>query len=535
MKLLKAMATVAGFSMISRVSGMIRDIMMAGFMGAGPLSDAFFVALKLPNMFRRITAEGAFSVSFIPVYSQTVELEGEEKAGEFVGRTFSMMSLILGVFSVLMMITMPWIIKLIAPGFEVGEERYQPAVEMTQITFPYLLLMSLSALFGGILNVHHKFGPFAAAPIFFNMCAIVAILIGHHLSDEPTRAIPYAMAWGVTLSGILQLWMMIHYVRKYKIAFNWQPIVWDEKIKRIFKLMGPGFIASGVLQINIFIDTLFATLLPIGSVSYLYFADRLQQLPLGILGLAVGAALLPMLSRSIASGNTIESRDMFNRSLEYTYIIALPAAVALLIIPIPIVALLFERGAFSVSDTITTSYVVMGYAIGLPAYLAGKTFAAIFWAQQDTITPVKISIANSVLNTALCFVFIKFTPLGIAGIALATGLSGWLQLVLYNRKLKGMEIAAFDDKFKNAFPQICLSACAMAIVLAGLGYVLMPYFHSHTLAKLLTVATLISVGGLTYIGAIWYFGIVKISEIKKLLNRRKLKDETNPLGDAADQ
>ncbi len=535
MKLLKAMATVAGFSMISRVSGMVRDIMMAGFMGAGPLSDAFFVALKLPNMFRRITAEGAFTVSFVPLYSKTIEIEGEQAAGEFAGKTFSMMALILSVFSIAMMIFMPWVIKLIAPGFEVGEERFQPAVDMTQITFPYLLLMSLTALFGGMLNVHHKFGPFAAAPIFFNICAISAILVGHYFFADPASAIPYAMAWGVTLSGFIQLWMMIHYVRKYKISYSWQGFVWDEKIKKIFKLMGPGFVGSGILQINIFIDTLFASLLPIGAISYLYYADRLQQLPLGIIGLAVGAAILPMLSRSIASGNVAQSRELFNRSLEYTYIIALPAAVALLIIPIPIVALILERGAFTQADTVTTSYVVMGYAVGLPAYIAGKVFASIFWAQGDTMTPVKISIANSLLNTVLCFAFIKFTPMGIAGIALATGLSGWLQLILYSRKLKGIEIAAYDEQFKKAFPQICFSACVMAVVLAGLGYTFQDYFHSHTLAKLLTVAALISAGGLTYISAIWYFGIVKIKDIKELLNRKRLKDETNPIGNAADE
>lgn len=299
--------------------------------------------------------------------------------------------------------------------------------------------------------------------------------------------------------------------------------------------MGPGFVGSGILQINIFIDTLFASLLPVGAISYLYYADRLQQLPLGIIGLAVGAAILPMLSRSLASGNVSESRDLFNRSLEYTYIIALPAAVALLIIPVPIVALLLERGAFTITDTITTSHVVMGYAVGLPAYIAGKVFASIFWAQGDTMTPVKISIANSILNTVLCFAFIKLTPMGIAGIALATGLSGWLQLFLYSRKLKGIEVAAYDEQFKRAFPQICLSACAMAIVLAGLSYVLSPWFHEHSFKKLLAVATLIGVGGLTYIGAIWYFGIIKISEIKKLLNRRRLKNETNSLGDATDE
>ena len=532
MKLIKAMATIAGFSMISRVTGLVRDMMTAAFIGAGPLSDAFFVALKLPNMFRRITAEGAFSVSFIPVYSKTIETEGEEEAAKFAGQTFSVMAIILSIFTILMMIGMPWVIRLIAPGFEPGQERYEPAVLMTQATFPYLLLMSLTALFGGILNVHHKFGPFSAAPILFNICNIGAILIGKHFYAEPNEVIPYLMAWSISVSGVLQLLLMIYYVRKYRIAYSWQGFAWSDKVKRVFKLMGPGVVGSGILQINIFVDTLFASLLATGAISYLYYADRLQQLPLGIIGLAVGAAILPMLSRSLASENKAEARDLFNRSLEYTYLIALPAAVALLIVPIPIVALLFERGEFKLSDTIQTSYVVMGYAVGLPAYIAGKVFASIFWAQHDTMTPVKISIANSILNIALCVLFIK--PFGIAGIALATGLSGWLQLYLYSRRLKDVEVAAYDERFKTVFPQIALSACAMAVVLAGLSYVLSPWFHEHSAKKLLAVLALLSAGGLTYIGAVWYFGIVKISEIKALLNKRKNKDETYPVGDAAD-
>ena len=534
MKLVKAMATVAGFGMVSRVSGMVRDIMMATFMGASPLSDAFFVALKLPNMFRRITAEGAFTVSFVPMYSKTIEVEGEEEAAKFTGRTFTMMSVVLSIFSVVMMIGMPWVIRLIAPGFEPGQERYEPSVIMTQVTFPYLLLMSLTAMFGGMLNVHHKFGPFSAAPVIFNFCNIGAMLVGQYFFPEPNHIIPYLMSWSVTISGVLQLVVMIYYVRKYNIAFKWQPLVWDPKIKKIFKLMGPGFISSGILQINIFIDTLFASKLAIGSISYLYFADRLQQLPLGIIGMAVGSALLPMLSRTIASGNDEESRNLFNRSLEYTYIIALPAAVALLIVPIPIISLLFEHGQFTKADSLTTSYVVMGYALGLPAYLAGKVFASIFWAQHDTVTPVKISIANSVLNTVLCICFIK--PFGIAGIALATGLSGWLQLYLYNRKLKTVAIAAYDQQFKDVLPKIALSSCALAFVLASSSYFLTSWVHADVFHKIAAILVLLFAGSATYAAAVWYTGVIKVEEIKKILTKRKLKDEeTYSLGNEPEE
>lgn len=512
MKLLNAMATVAGYSLISRVTGMVRDMAIAAFLGAGPLADAFFVALRLPNMFRRIAAEGAFSVSFIPMYSKDLQNDGEKDAAEFAGTTFSVMTILLAIFTILMMLAMPVIIRIIAPGFEPGQGRYWPAVDMTRITFPYLLLMSLTSLFGGMLNAHNKFGPFAAAPILFNLCALVAIFIGTQFFADHNIGVAYSMAWGITISGLLQLGLMVVFIRRHKIAFNIRAPKFDGKIKRLFKLMGPGIIGAGLLQINIFIDTLFASLLATGAISYLYYADRLQQLPLGVIGIAVGTALLPLLSRSIASGNTDESRDLFNRSLEYTYLIALPAAVALLIVPIPIIALLFERGEFAVADTISTSYVLMGYAVGLPAYIAGKVFASIFWARHDTVTPVKVSLWTSALNIVLCICFIK--PFGIAGIALATGLSGWLQLILYSRKLQGVEIAQYDAQFKDAFPKIAISCCAMAVVLAVLNYLLQPWFHDHSVHKLVAVLGLLAAGGLTYIVMVLSLGVIKLKELK---------------------
>lgn len=519
MKLGKAMTTVAGFSLISRVTGMVRDIMMAAVLGTGPLADAFFVALKLPNMFRRIAAEGAFSVSFIPMYSKTLESGSEDEAAYFAGRTFSVMAVALSFFSILMMIGMPWVIRVIAPGFYDDPERYWPAVEMTQITFPYLMLMSITAQFGGMLNAHHKFAPFAAAPIIFNFCNIAAIAGAYYLYPDSKSAVPYGLSWAVTISGVLQLLMMIAFTRRYKIKFHWQGIVPDEKVRKMFRLMGPGIIGAGILQINIFVDTLFASLLGAGAVSYLYYADRLNQLPLGVIGLAVGSALLPLLSRTISANDIKGSQELFNKSLEHTYLIALPTSVALLVTPMPFVALLFGRGEFTLEDINITSQVLMGYALGLPAYIAGKVFATVFWARQDTTTPVKISIATSLLNIALCVCFIKF--LGVPGIALATGLSGWLQLILYRRVLKNDAVGSYDERFKSVFHKIALSTCAMAIVLAGCSYVLHDWFLGSTLHKLVAVATLVGSGGLTYAAAILLSGVVKIEDIKSIFRKEK--------------
>lgn len=533
MKLAKAMTTVAGFSLASRVTGMVRDIMMAAVLGTGPLADAFFVALKLPNMFRRIAAEGAFSVSFIPMYSKELENASEDEAARFAGRTFSVMAVALTLFSIVMMIFMPWVIRVIAPGFFDDPERYGPAVEMTRITFPYLMLMSITAQFGGMLNAHHKFAPFAAAPIIFNFCNISAIVGAYYLYPDSKSAVPYGLSWAVTISGVLQLLMMIAFARKYKIKFHWQSLVPDEKVRKMFRLMGPGIIGAGILQINIFVDTLFASILGTGAVSYLYYADRLNQLPLGVIGLAVGSALLPLLSRTVSANDIKGSQELFNKSLEHTYLIALPASVALLVTPMPFVALLFGRGEFTREDIEITSHVLMGYAFGLPAYIAGKVFATVFWARQDTTTPVKVSIATSLLNIALCACFTWV--IGVAGIALATGLSGWLQLTLYRRLLKNDPVGSYDDRFKSVFHKIALSTCAMAIVLAGCGYVLHDWFLGDTLHKIVAVAILVALGGITYTAAILLSGVIKIEDIKTLFKRKSKKNETHPVGDAADQ
>lgn len=515
MKLLKAMATIAGFTMLSRIAGMARDMLTAAYLGAGPVADAFFVALKLPNFFRRIAAEGAFSVSFIPLYSKTLEQEGEEEAGKFSGQVCSLMTIILSIFTVVAMVAMPWVIHVIAPGFTDGTERYNLAVVMTQMSFPYLMLMSLTSLCGGMLNAHNRFAPFAAAPIIFNMTLIFAVLFC--ASFFPT--IGHAMAMGITVSGILQLGMMAWFVRHYKIKFMWQRPVLTEKIKQLFRLMGPGTLSAGIFQINLFVDMIVASLLPTGAISYLYYADRLNQLPLSMAGIAVGTALLPMLTRALSAHNMEEARDLFNRSLEFCYFVALPAAVALLIIPLPMVATLFEHGEFTTKDSVQTAYVLMGYGLGLPAYIASKVFMTAFWAQQDTVTPVKISILTALTNVMLCLLFIGW--LGVAGISLATGIVGWMQVYLLYKQLKGKESLEFDARLRNIFPKITICSCAMAIVLSVLNYVMQPLFTESLHVKILALVALVGAGALTYMLAVHVSGVLKINDIKRYLKRSK--------------
>lgn len=513
MKLLKAMATIASFTMLSRIAGMVRDMLTAAILGVGPLTDAFFVALKLPNLFRRVAGEGAFSVSFIPLYSKTIEQEGEEEAAKFAGQIFSIMGITLSIFSALVMIGMPWIIHVIAPGFQHGSERYDLAVTLTRLTFPYLLLMSLTALFGGMLNTHGKFAPFAAAPIIFNLTLIFSILV--MAGFFPTAG--HAMAFGVTVSGVLQLVMMIYFIRRHRILFHFRKPAFTAKSKRLFQLMGPGILSAGVFQINLFVDMMLASLLPAGAISYLYYADRLNQLPLSMVGIAVGTALLPMLSKSLASNNAAESKDLFNRSLEFCFFVAIPASVALLIVPYQMVTTLFEHGKFSAHDTLQTSYVLMGYGVGLPAYVASKIFMTAFWAHQDTMTPVKISVITTLSNVMLSLLLIGL--LGVAGIAVSTGLVGWLQVYLLHRKLKGNDAMEFDDRLRVVFPKIAICACLMAIVLSILSYVLQPYFIQALPIKILALLALLGGGAIIYALSIHATGVLKFNDIKRYLKK----------------
>lgn len=515
MSLVKAMATVAGLTMLSRVVGMIRDILVAAFLGAGVVADAFFVALKLPNFFRRITAEGAFSVSFVPLYTQIMERDGQEKAGRFAGQALSVMFVVLSVFVFLMIAGMPWVISGIAAGFERGGETYNLAIELSRITFPYLLFMSMTALLGGVMNAHSRFAPFAFAPVLFNICLITALLVGTPLLENSG----WAMSFGVLGAGIVQLVWLWVCVKRSGVSIPILRPHLSPEVKRVFALMGPGVIGAGVMHINLFADVIIASFLESGSISFLYYADRLYQLPLGVIGIAVGTALLPMLSRAVAAEKHEEANGLYNRALEYCLILGMPAAVALASIPVPIITVLFERGAFDSADTLATAGVLMGYAIGLPAYMGIKVFSTAFWARQDTKTPVKIAVFVTALNICLSLMLIE--PFGVAGIALSTGLVAWVQFFLNMWILRGEKIAALDARFKRVFPRIVLSCCIMGAVLySSHSYFLEQFFDDEFIYKVLALLALVLEGIIIYGLAAALSGVVNIQEFKRFFSKR---------------
>ncbi len=514
MKLVKAMATVGGLTGVSRILGFIRDVMTAAILGAGPIADAFIVALKLPNLFRRVTAEGAFSVSFVPMYAKKMRQNGEAAADDFASNAFAVMTVILTPFTIAAIVAMPWIIHLIAPGFHVGEERYTLAVEMTRVTFPYLLLISLSALLGGVLNAHDKFAPFAAAPIVFNLVLIAAL----YLATPYLATGGHALSWGLFAAGILQFFGLFAFVWKYKIGIRFRLPKFDTDIKKLFTLMGPGILGAGVVHINLFVDIIIASTLAEGSISYLYYADRLNQLPLGMVGIAVGTALLPMLSRALAGDNLKEAQSLFNRSLEICLALALPAGVAMLIAAEPLIKVLFQNGAFDAQDATTTAYVLMGYALGVPAYVAGKVFSTAYYSKQDTTTPVKIGVLCALTNIGGALIFIQF--MGVAGIALSTGLVGWMQFFMLKKGLKDMKAAKFDARFMHSLPRIIFATCLMAAVVAIVAHLSSGYYDGTKIEKIVALSVLVASGLVTYSIAVVGTGALSLHDLKKLLKKK---------------
>ncbi len=518
MSFYKAILTVGGLTLGSRFLGFARDILTANFLGAGPLADAFFIALKLPNFFRRITAEGAFSVSFVPMFSRSMTGEGKAEAMKFAEEAQAVMLAILIPFTVLAIAAMPWVLYAVAPGVHGDPVRYDAALELSRITFPYILMMSLTALLGGVLNSFDRFGPFAAAPIFFNATLIVFLVAGVHVAPSGG----HALAWGVAAAGVIQfLWMLWHCSRIHCVVKLRRPRL-TPHIRKLFRLMVPGMVGAGAAQINLFIDLILASLLPAGAISFLYYADRLYQLPLGVIGIAIGTALLPMLSRAVKSGEDGAPEKLMEQGVETGLILAVPAAVALTGIAVPIMSVLFERGAFQSADSLAAAQALTAYAIGLPAYVLAKVFSTAYFAREDTYTPVKFAIICALINTALALALIG--PLKHAGIALATGMTAWINLALLYRGLDRQGLLKTSKASEKRIYGIIFSGAIMAVVLfLFYKFLLLPYFQGALFVKIMALGALMAAGGVTYFFLLYVLGIFNLTQIKALFPKRGKK------------
>ena len=515
MALARAIATLGSWTMASRLLGFVRDILFASVVGAGMVSDAFFVAFKFPNFFRRLFAEGAFNAAFVPLFSERLAREGTGPARRFAANVAGVMVVFMLGFTALMQLAMPWLMYAIAPGFAGDPEKFDLAIELTRLTFPYLTFMSLTALLAGMLNSFQRFAAAAAAPLVLNLVLIVALA----LIRAGEVALPgHALAVAVSIAGAGQFVLLVLACRRAGIMVRLPRPRLTPGVRRVFRLMLPGLIGAGVVQVNLVVDVVLASLLPEGSVSWLYFADRVNQLPLGIVGVAVGVALLPMLSRHLSAGDDGAAAHSQSRAIEFALLLTLPAAAALLTIPGPIVTVLFQRGAFGAADAEATAGALAAFAAGLPAYVLIKALTPGFFARQDTKTPVKIAVlsmsANVVVAVALMQLFAH------VGIALATAASAWLNAALLALTLHRRGHLRLDAKLRAAAPRIAGAALAMAAVLWACGRALAPMLAGGAEERALALALLVAAGLLAYGIAVQATGAARLADLRASLRRR---------------
>lgn len=500
--------------MASRILGFARDMLIAAKLGAGPVADAFFVALKLPNLFRRLFGEGAFNAAFVPAFAGSFAVDGPRQALALANSLAGLMTIWLSGLVFLGIVFMPQLLFVLAPGF-VGEPvRFPLAVELTRITFPYLLFICLAALVSGVLNGMDRFAAAAAAPVLFNLIAMAALL-----GLTPHVATPgHALAWGVLASGVAQLAMLLVAVRSAGMALNplSRPRLTPE-VLTVLRRMVPGLLGAGVTQLNLAIDIVIASLLPAGAVSFLYYADRIAQLPLGVIGAAVGTALLPLLARQLRAGQPLSAHRSQNRAIEFSLAFALPAAFAMAAVAGPIISALFERGAFGPEAAAATAAALVAYAVGLPAFVLVKALTPGFFARGDTATPVKVGLFVVVLNLVLNVALTPF--LAHVGIALATSLAAWVNVAILARLLVRRRRLVLDRRLTRAMPRLLAAAVVMALVLTALSAALFPLAGGT--ARLAALALLVGTGLVAYFGTAHALGGLDLREALRMLRRRR--------------
>jgi len=428
--LLRSLATVSGMTLLSRILGFVRDFVIARSFGAGMLTDAFFVAFRLPNLLRRLFAEGAFSQAFVPLLAEYRNRRGEAETKLLVDRVATALLVVVTTVALLGVIGAPLLIYVTAPGFAVDADKFALTVELTRVTFPYILFMALVALAAGILNTWSRFALPAFTPVLLNLSMIGGALLAAPYFDPPVLA----LAWSVFLGGLLQLALQLPALKRIGMLprLDWAPN--DPGVRRVLTLMAPAVLGVSVAQISLIINTIFASFLPSGSVSWLYYADRLMEFPAGLLGAALGTILLPSLARCHADERREEFSSLLDWGLRLTLMLTLPAALALALLAVPVLATLFQHGAFTAADVLQTRSALVAYSIGLAGLILVKILAPGFYARQDIRTPVKIALVTLVATQAMNLAFIG--TLRHAGLALSIGLASCLNAALLYRGLR---------------------------------------------------------------------------------------------------
>ncbi len=508
-RLLRGFATVGGWTLASRVLGFGRDILIATLLGAGPVAEAFFVAFRLPNMFRRFFAEGAFNMAFVPLFAKKLEGDGAGEAKRFAEEAMAVLLTALIALTVVAQLAMPWFVLALASGFD-DAERFDLAVAFSRVVFPYIVFISLAALFSGILNSFGKFSAAAAAPVLLNVILIGAMALAAGMGRE----VGPALSWAVFAAGIAQLGLVVWAARRAGMSLKLRLPRLTPDVKRLVTLGVPAALAGGVMQINLVVGTQVASYFD-GAVSWLWYADRLYQLPLGVVGVAIGVVLLPELSRRVRAGDTEGAGQAMNRAAEFCLMLTLPATVALIVVPGLVTAVLFEHGAFGPSDTAATAAALSIYAFGLPAFVLQKVLQPAFFAREDTRTPLRCAVVSMVVNVVIAVGGAPFA--GYLAAAVGTTVAGWVNLVLLWRATRGFgDEVAIDARLAKRWPRILAASLAMGVLVLGLAEAqaaMLPGWRAPGLV-LIVVA-----GAVGYAAAAAALGAFRLREVRAAMSR----------------
>lgn len=513
MSLVKSTAIIGGFTLLSRIFGFVRDVLIANAIGASWLSDAFFVAFKLPNFFRRLFGEGAFNAAFVPQFAGLLSTEGREQAMRFASEALAVLLVCLLILNGIFLLFMPWLLQWFAPGFTDDAGKYELTVTLARIAFPYILFISLVSLLGGILNSISRFAAVAAAPILLNITLILAVLWLGAYTETPA----HALAVGVFVAGVVQLmWVAAACKRADALPALVRPRL-TEHVRKLFRLIAPAALGAGVAQVNLLIDVILASNFDEG-VSYLYYADRLNELPIGVIGVAVGTALLPMLSRQIRTGDIDKAHYTLNRAIELVWLFGLPSAVALLVIPEAITRVLYEHGAFTAEDSRATYTAMAAFAAGLPAFVLVKVLAPGFYANQDTKTPFFIATVCVAVNLVLNLILMQFYA--HVGLAMATSIAGWVNaslmaVILYRRRL-----LLPDGELKRRAWRMIVAALLMGAALYGLLQPLSGWLVGSQLHQIGALTLLVLAGALVYGVLCIVMKAADLKQIGRVMKRR---------------
>ena len=500
MNLLKVLATVSAMTFISRVLGFVRDAIIARVFGAGLMTDAFFVAFKIPNLLRRLFAEGAFSQAFVPILGEYKNRRGEAETKLLVDHVSGMLALALFVVSVVGVLAAPAIIYLTAPGFAATPEKFELAVQLLRVTFPYIIFIALTALAGSILNTYSRFSVPAFTPVLLNVSFIVFAVWVAPYFNPPILA----LAWAVFAGGILQLAFQVPFLMRLKLLPRFKLDFRDEGVWRVLRQMGPAVFGVSIGQVSLIINNVFASFLVTGSVSWLYYADRLMEFPTGMLGVALGTILLPSLSKHHATQSTVEYSRLLDWGLRITLLLAVPAAAALALLAVPLVATLFQYGAFSAADTLATRDAVIAYSVGLVGLILVKVLAPGFYARQDIRTPVKIAVvtlfATQIMNVMLIW------PLRHAGLALAISLGACLNAGLLFWLLRRRAIYLPQPGWSGFALKLALAVYVMGSVLWIATGSTSEWLAAGALERVTKLAGIVVLGAVTYFATLWVVG-----------------------------